>query len=454
MDYTNTINLKRSELHCHTEYSNTKNLDCIAKLKDLLWTANDMGYSSIAITDHECLSGHIQAREIEKEIQKVNPNFKVCLGNEIYLIKERSMDKQKYYHFLLIAKDEIGYKYIKQLSTRAWQNSYWERGQHRTATLYSDMEEIVKEQGHLIASSACIGGVIPTLIMQYAETQDYQYKVEIDNIINWCINIFGKEDFYLELQSATTEEQIIVNKTLLNIAKFYGLKCIITDDVHYLHKEDRSIHEAFLSSREAEREVGEFYEACYLKTDEDMCERLNYLTQEQIKELCDNTVEITNKVKHFELTQNIIVPERKLPDFEIKHIFKEWYNKYENINFFAYSEYEQDRFLLSEVEKGFIQKQQEYNDINIARIDKELYTLKAVSEKLNQRLSSYYNLTQEVIDIMWDDELGNSLVGVSRGSSSGFYVCYLMGIVQMNPIKYDLCEWRHISPERPELPKQ
>ena len=454
MEYTNTVKIPRADLHCHTEYSNTKNLDCIVKLKDLINTANDMGFKGVAITDHECLSGHIKAREIEKQVQKSNPEFKVCLGNEIYLIKERQVeDRQKYYHFILIAKDEIGHKYLRELSTRAWNNNYWERGQNRTATLYTDFEEAVKEKGHLIGSTACLGGYLPSLITQYIATQDYQYKVLIDDFVNWCIDIFGKEDFYFELQSATTQEQIDVNNTLYKLSQFYGIKCILTDDVHYLHKEDRPIHEAFLNSREAERELAEFYEATYFKTDEENAERLQYLPAEFINEMYANSMGILDKVQHFELTQDIIVPERKLDNPQLQGIFEPYYDKYNYINLFAHSMYAQDIFLLSEIEKGFIAKAQEFNEENIARINTELETLWLVSDKLNQRLSAYYNLTQEVIDIMWDDNYGNSLVGVSRGSASGFYICYLMGIVQMNPIKWDLCEWRHLTSSRSELPK-
>src|SRR5574344_1299701 len=166
-NYAGSVKIPRVELHAHSEYSNTKNLDCINKLKDLINTANDMGFSGIAITDHECLSGHIQALEIEKEIQKTNPNFKVILGNEIYLVTDREPQAgKKYYHFILLAKNAKGHEYIRKLSSRAWETAYWERGQHRTATLYSDIEEIVKEQCNLIASTACIGGYFPSMLAQ------------------------------------------------------------------------------------------------------------------------------------------------------------------------------------------------------------------------------------------------------------------------------------------------
>ena len=447
--------LERSALHCHSEYSNTKNLDCIIKLKDLIYKSKDMGFKAVAITDHSCLSGHIKALNYAEDIAKTDPDFKVILGDEIYLIEQRETENpQKYYHFILLAKDEIGHRYLRELSTIAWKNSWWEKGQRRTPVLYSEIEEIVKEKGHLIASSACLGGMLSTSILKYAQTNSLEDKQIVVNFIEWCLKVFG-EDFYIELQSGITEEQIIVNKKAIQIAKCFGIKCIITDDCHYLNKEDRLLHEAFLNSRKADdsvREVGEFYEATYLKSDEDMLHRLSYFDKETIAELCKNTLEIKDKCEVYSLKQNTIVPQRPIPNFKVQHLFKDWYDKCEYIKKFAYSEYDQDLFLISEIEKGFIERKQEFNETNIFRIEEELNTLWQVSEKLNQRLSAYYNLVDYLIDLIWESR--ESIIGVSRGSVGGWYCAYLTGICQMNPIKYNLPHWRHISSERPELPKQ
>ena len=85
--------LRRSALHCHSEYSNTKNLDCIIKLKDLIYKGKEMGFEAVAITDHSCLSGHIKALNYGEEIAKEDPNFKVILGDEIYLVEQRETEK-------------------------------------------------------------------------------------------------------------------------------------------------------------------------------------------------------------------------------------------------------------------------------------------------------------------------------------------------------------------------
>ena len=154
--------MQRFEVHAHTEYSNIRLLDCINKPKDLINRAIELGLAGIAITDHECLSGHIKANKHALEVQKEHPDFKVALGNEIYLVVARE-NGIKYYHFILIAKDKIGHKQLRQLSSLAWLNSYYDRGMERVPTLKSDLRRIVKENpGHLIATTACMGGELST----------------------------------------------------------------------------------------------------------------------------------------------------------------------------------------------------------------------------------------------------------------------------------------------------
>lgn len=97
-------------------------------------------------------------------------------------------------------------------------------------------------------------------------------------------------------------------------------------------------------------------------------------------------------------------------------------------------------------------KKQNFNEVNIERINTEMKELWLISERLHQRMASYYNLTELLIRIMWDDNGGNSIVGISRGSVTGYYTCYLLSITQINPIEWNLPHWRHLSSTRPELP--
>jgi DNA polymerase-3 subunit alpha len=139
-------------------YSNIRLLDCINRPKDLIDKAIELGLSGIAITDHECLSAHMEINQYAKELQSTHPEFTIALGNEIYLTETRDKG-QKYYHFLLMAKDAIGHRALRELSSIAWTNSYEDRRMERVPTLKSELSEIVnKYKGHLISTTACLGG--------------------------------------------------------------------------------------------------------------------------------------------------------------------------------------------------------------------------------------------------------------------------------------------------------
>ena len=125
----------RFEVHSHTEYSNLRLLDCINKPKKLIDRAIELGMAGIAITDHECISSHPSVNFYAEEIRKEHPEFKVALGNEIYLTGTRE-NGQRYYHFILIAKNKLGHRALRELSSKAWMNSYWDRGMERVPTLY------------------------------------------------------------------------------------------------------------------------------------------------------------------------------------------------------------------------------------------------------------------------------------------------------------------------------
>ena len=202
--------------------------------------AINLGHECVAITDHETISSYIKAEKYYKKIKEKNPDFKLIRGNEIYLTRNgltaKNFDriKDRYFHFILLAKDKIGYKQICQLSTRAWQRSYMSRRQRRRPTYYQDLKDIVKpDKGHLIASSACLGSQLDRFLLQYMDTGDEEFY---ETAKRWCLyieDIFGKGNFYLEMQPSNGKEQIFVNKQLLRISKELGIKYIITTDSHY-----------------------------------------------------------------------------------------------------------------------------------------------------------------------------------------------------------------------------
>ena len=179
--------LHRFEPHSHTHYSNFRLVDSINRPKDLVNRAIELGLSGIAITNHDTVASHMELNLYQEEIQKEYPDFKIALGNEIYLCETRDSG-QKYYHFILIAKNKDGQRALRELSTRAWMCSYSDRGMERVVTLYSDLEEIVnKYPNSLIATSACLGGELSGAAVDYAKASklgDEQTKAQKYNHIN------------------------------------------------------------------------------------------------------------------------------------------------------------------------------------------------------------------------------------------------------------------------------
>ena len=486
-------NIKTICHHNHCDASNFRLKDSITKVKILVDTAIKKGHQGVTLTDHETVAMHIQImsyvqqlnqdkkrlKEIIKKYgennyiqqaknEKINyellnlmcDNFKLGLGNEIYLVDSLELVKDKYEsgvtkfpHFILIAKDKEGHKQLRELSSGAWKNSFYTGQMERVPTIKKDLENIIcKNKGHIIASTACVGGEfmlkITELLNAKNNNETQQCKIDIHKFIEYCLDLF-EDDFYIEIQPTTNDLIWEMNKKAVEIAKAYNIKCIITTDSHYPTKEMASIHESYLNSKDGDREVAEFYGTTYIMSVEELWEYFNsHLSFDEFKIMLNNTIEIGNKITEYSLKHEVIVPEIELGKFNLQHLFKKWYKDYEYIEKFANSIYSQDRYFLQLIEEGFIDKKQEFNIENISRINIELKELFGVSEKLNQRMSSYYNLVEYIVDLMWDDNRGNSFVGVARGSVTGFYTCFLIGISQMNPIKWGLPHWRHLTAER------
>lgn len=449
--------------HNHTDIgSNLRMLDCTNKVEPLIDRAIELGYKGLSITDHSSISGHIKAIQYVKKLKEKGQDFVLGLGSEEYLVDDHVDVKEnykggttKFWHFIFIAKDKIGYEQLRRIDSTAWDNSFMTGKMRRTPIDKKQVEDIIgDEKGHLLVQTACLGSQLANLVLKYLDEQTKQNKQKIYNFIDWMIKIFGKENVALEIQPSRQEEQIKYNKFLIELSKEYELKIIITNDTHYLKKEDRSIHEAFIKSRDAiDREVGNFYATTYLMSVEEIWDYVNdYIDLDTFKKIIENSYNFTKDIEFIDMEHTTIIPERDLSNekFEVKHIFKQWYDKYEGIKKFAYSEYVQDRYLLYMIEDGFLEKEEEFNETNISRIDWELNELWKVSESLNDRMSAYYNLVDYIVDLCWT--IG--FVGVSRGSVTGYYTMYLIDIHQMNPIKWNLPAYRHLNSSRVSFPKQ
>lgn len=449
-----------TSLHNHTEYSNLRLLDCINKVEDIIQYAHDIGLKGMAITDHEALSAHIKALRYYKQKKKDDEtwnDFKLILGNEIYLCRnglsaETYEKGEKFPHFILLAKDEIGHGQLRELSTRAWKHSFT-MFLTRTPTYYQDVEEIVKRNpGHLVASSACIGGWLGICKMNGAEHNAIAF-------IKWCKELFG-DDFYLELQPARYQEQIEYNKWLIWLSKETNTKCIITTDSHYLKKEDREVHASFLNSKDGDRETAEFYQYTYMMTPEEIISLMNdYIEEDVLKEMLENTNEINDKITVYDLAQPQIVPH--LSDDRVKHPeWKIWFSafkirdKFEYLNKYYNSPSEDDRYMLylGLMKLHEMGLPQEKKDQYLERLEQELTECWLVSERLGQPISSYLLMVRNIIQIMWNK--AESLVGISRGSAGVMLINYLIGVTQMNPLEQGvyLPHWRFLERNKIELP--
>ena len=448
-------------IHNHSDYSNLRLRDATNRVEDILEYSLELGLPGIALTDHETLSGHVKIERYINDNYDRFKNFKVGYGNEIYLVdKDEVKEKQEnnesiqFFHFLLLAKNQRGYEFLRKQTTRAWENSFWYRGMQRVPTYYDELKEMIKGyEDDVIVSSACIGSNLNQLILQYNENKTDELKRQIHENIIYFINLVGKDNFYLELQPAikhdksnveNKKEQQIVNDMLLTLAKAYGLTPIITTDAHYLNKEQAKAHEIYLKSAAGDREVAAFYETTYMM---DRNELLEYFNEDLLDTLIENTHGIMDKLEPITFKNNTQVPNIDIPKYDNNELFKDYLNEFEYINKYYNSNREMDRYYLHLIGEGMKQHNQEFNNINLSRIDVELEQVWKISEKLNQPLSSYFVLTQDIVAMMWEV----SLVGVSRGSASCFYTNYLLDIVQINAIDYDLPYWRFLNKDRPEM---
>ncbi len=445
-------------LHNHTQFSNLRLRDCIIKEKDLIKYAVELGHEVVAITDHESISNAIKVEKIYKDIKKKNPNFKVILGNEIYLCRNGlnaanfNKDFDKYYHFILLAKDEIGHQQIREISTRAWRRSYMARGMRRVPTYYQDLIDIIgTNPGHVIGSTACLGGALPTQLLKYKATGSEELY---EKIISWCDqmeHIFGADNFYLELQPGESKEQLYVNRMLIDIANTYHYRYIISTDSHYLKKEDRPIHKAYLNAQDGDREIDAFYATTYLMGTEELESYMN-LSGEELQEAYRNILFIKNSCQDYSLMKSLKIPELMWKESKVCYVRNHWIEKIPYLKTFVESDYPGDKELANHIvewledkyplEAEYFDEQELYSEIN--------QNLEAtwISSNVNKtHWSAYFLNLQKIIDVCWE---AGSLVGPGRGSGVGFILLYILGITQINPLRETTkCfSWRFLNPER------
>ncbi len=284
-------------LHVHTEFSL---LDGAARIKDLIAAAKQQGQRAIAITDHGVMFG---AMNFYKEA-KAN-GIKPIIGCEVYEAARTRFDKQseydaQSYHLVLLAKNMLGYQNLINIVSKAYVEGFYSKPR-------VDLELLREHSEGIIALSACIAGKIPQMIIQgnYAKAKEEAQKY---------IEIFGKENFFLEIQDHGIIEQKQVNSGILDLATELGIKMVATNDVHYIKKEDNKLHDVLMCIQmnktiNDESRFGFEFPEFYLKSEEEM---------EELFDGFDGAIENTGLVAdmcelEFEFG-NLHLPEFKVPD--------------------------------------------------------------------------------------------------------------------------------------------
>lgn len=358
---------------------------------------------------------------------------------------------QKYYHFILIAKNAHGAKGIREMSSIAWMNSYFDRGLERVPLLKSELWDIMERyKGDVIGTTACIGGELGSAIMNLDKceklndtTNAKRYHEQIVSFLEFCKQIFG-DDFYLEVAPGESEEQILVNKRIKKISEVFGIPMCIGSDAHYLTKEDRYVHKAYLNSKGGEREVDAFYEFTYLQSDDEVRQHLRpALSDDDIDRIFENSIKMKNSIEFYSLERPQMVPEVEVKDYPKTTSWlgvNNWKaDELVTLRSLMMSDNIQERYWVNECLLAMQDKGLLGDDRYWLRLEEEARVKRVIGEKLGTCMFAYPNTLKHYVDLFW--ECG-STVGAGRGSACAALNHYLLGITQLDPIEWDLPFWR------------
>jgi len=391
-------------LHLHTQYSL---LDGACRIPEILAIAKSFKMDSLAITDHGNMFGAI---EFYLEAQKAG--IKPIIGCEVYVAPKSRFDKSggaiedAANHLILLARDEEGYRNLMKLVSIGYLEGFYYRPR-------IDKEILSVHAKGLISLSACLKGEVASLILE----KRYNDALKAADTFQ---NIFGKDNFYLEIQGNSIPEQKIANKEIIRISKELGIPLVATNDVHYPTKDKAAAHEALLciQTQATLDDPGHMR----FQTDE-----FYFTSPEEMKELfkeypeaIKNTVQIADRC-NLEL------------DFKQLHLPK--YVPPQNKS--------KEEFLLELCEKGLDEKNLKNNTEVKNRLDHELEIIKKMG------FISYFLIVWDFIHYAKGQGIP---VGPGRGSAAGSLVSFLLGITDLNPLKYGLLFERFLNPERLGLP--
>lgn len=409
-------------LHVHTEYSL---LDGANRIKDLVARVKELGMKAVAITDHGVMYGAV---EFYKECKK--NGIKPIIGCEAYVAPRTRFDKEpniddRLGHLILLAKNNVGYKNLIKLVSLSFTEGFYYKPR-------IDMDILRKYSEGLICSSACLAGFINRALL----ADDFEGAKKI---ANEYVEIFGKDDFYIELQHNGIREQTLANQRLIKLARELDLKMIATNDAHYLKRQDSYSHEVLLCIQTGKKMIDEDRmrmgsDEFFIKSPEEM-----YQNFKNLPEVLENTVEIANKCNvEFEFGHTI------LPNFDTP-------NNQDHFEYLRMLCYEgmYKRYFNDDIELGLlpldekIEKMKSLKPELVQRMDYEL----SVVNKMGY--TDYYLIVWDFIRYAKEQDIP---VGPGRGSGAGSLAAYCIEITDIDPIKYNLIFERFLNPERISMP--
>ena len=392
-------------LHVHTEYSL---LDGSNKIKEYVARVEELGMNSAAITDHGVMYGVIDFYNAAKDA-----GIKPILGCEVYVAPGSRFDKtpgsnneERYYHLVLLAENNIGYQNLMKIVSKGFVDGYYYKPR-------VDMEVLEEYHEGIIALSACLAGEVQKNLLRgmYAEAFETAKRYE---------GIFGKGNFFLELQDHGMQEQQLVNQQLVRLSQETGIELVATNDVHYTYAEDEKPHDILLCIQTGKKLADEDrmrYEGgqYYVKSEDEMRRLFPYALQ-----AIENTQKIADRC-NVEIEFGVT----KLPKYDVPSGYTAW----EYLNKLCF--------------EGLHKKYENPEGELTERLTFELNTIR------NMGYVDYFLIVWDFINYARTNGI---MVGPGRGSAAGSIVSYCLGITNIDPIRYQLLFERFLNPERVSMP--
>lgn len=393
-----------THLHVHTEYSL---LDGSSKIKELTARAKELGMDSLAITDHGVMYGVIDFYRAAKEV-----GIKPILGCEVYVAPGSRFDREntggedRYYHLVLLAENDQGYKNLMKIVSKGFVEGFYYKPR-------VDYEVLETYHEGVIALSACLAGEVQKYLARgmYEEAMRSAQRYE---------EIFGKNNFFLELQDHGLPEQKMVNQGLLRLSRDTGIELVATNDIHYTFAEDEKAHDILLciqtgkkvADEDRMRYAGGQY---YCKSEEEMQALFPYA-----REALENTHKIAERC-NVEIEFGVT----KLPKYEVPEGFDSW------------------TYLNHLCREGFKTRYPKDDGTLSRRLDYELDVIRTMG------YVDYFLIVWDFINYARSKDI---MVGPGRGSAAGSIVSYTLGITNIDPVRYNLLFERFLNPERVSMP--